>query len=802
MHWVCEDSRGYSVGSEADTQVKEERKMADLSVIGKAIPRLDALEKVTGRAKFTSDFTMPGMLYAKIVKSLYPHARIVRIDTSKPERLPGVRAIVLPEDAPNMRFGHSLFDEFVLPRDNLVRCIGQPIALVVADTIEIAEEAVDMVEVDYEELPAVFDAEEALLENPPAIVHPEMSEGFYSLVSPFSFDPSMPNCFKHFKIRHGDVNKGFEQADIVMGNRYSTARISHSYLETRQVDAWVEPDGTLSIRTSAQTPSVLRLNFAMLFGVPLTKMRVITPYIGGGFGGKVGNETMLEPLALLAAIKTRRPIHLVYTREEEFVGGRHRADVLIYIKDGVKKDGTLVAREMRVILNIGRHAHLGFVITRNMAFGAVGTYRIPNFKWDSYGVYTNNPPTGAFRGFGSPEVNWAIEQQMDRLAEELNIDAVEIRKKNILREGDKDVSGQTTVAIGVGGCLDKVAKAIEWDKKQVQEEGPWKKSKGLAIGSKYTFSVPALATVKVHGDGGVEVRHGNVEIGQGLNTVVAQIAAEEFKIGAGDVKVVYGDTTICPYDYGSVSSRSTFFTGNAVRLACQDAKGRILEKASIRLNTSPDKLNIKAGKVFVTSEPEKGMNIGDLFGAKGVPLRGGEIIGTGTFVVPMVPEDPETGRSERSVTFYSYFAHAVEVAVNMETGEVKVLKIVGAADMGTPINPEMAKAQIEGGFGQGIGTSIYERIVLENGTVVNPNFADYKMPTAAEIPSNRNVKVIMNPVPHREGPFGAKGIGEGTIVPIAPAISNAIYNAIGARIGDLPITREKILNKLAGLGKK
>jgi CO/xanthine dehydrogenase Mo-binding subunit len=775
--------------------------MTELSVVGKVIPRVDALEKVTGKAKFTSDFKMPGMLYGKIVKSRYPHAKILRIETTKAERVSGVKTIVLPEDAPNVRFGYGLCDGFILPRDNIVRCIGQPVAVVVADTLESAEEAVDLVEVDYEELPAVFDAEEALSADPPALVHPEMSEGFFSRMFPFSFDPSMPNCCQHFKVRQGDVNRGFDQSDYVVENRFSTARVSHCSLEPRVVDAWVEGDDTLTMRTTAQTPNGIQTNFAMLYGVSPTKVRVVVPYVGGGFGGKIGNDTMLEPLAMLAAIKSGKPVRLMHTREEEFVGGRHRGDTITYIKDGVKRDGTLVAREMRVILNVGLKADVAHIVARNMAFGTVGTYRIPNFKLDTYGVYTNNPPTGAFRGFGSPEVIWSIEQQMDILAERLGIDSVEIRKRNILREGDKDVCGQTTVAIGVGNCLDRVAEWIGWDAKPVEEQGPWKKGKGIAIGNKYTVSIPASATVKVHSDGTVEVRHGSVEMGTGLNTVLAQIAAEEFGIPVHRIKVVHGDTAICPSDHGPVSSRSTFFTGNAVRLACQDAKMRILEMASMKLGTQAENLTTKEGKAFVTKEPDKFVSISDLF-AFGMPLKGSEVIGTASFSVPTVPEDPKTGQSERIVAYFSHFAHAVECAVNIETGEVRVLKIVGAADMGTPINPKMAEGQIEGGFLQGIGTSIFEQIVLEKGMVANPSFADYRIPTAAEMPPNDKTKAIIEFVPHPEGPSGAKGLGEGVIVAIAPAIANAVYNAVGLRVRDLPISAEKVLKQLKESGYK
>lgn len=769
--------------------------MTELSVVGKDIPRIDALEKVTGRAKFTSDFKMPGMLYGKIVRSRCPHARILRIKTTKAERFPGVRTIVLPEDAPNVRFGYDLCDEFILPRDKIVRCVGQPIAVIVADTLEVAEEAVDLVEVDYEELPAVFDAEEALSATPPALVHPEMSEGFFARSFSFSFDPSMPNCCRHSKIRRGDVEKGFEQSDLVVENRYSTARVSHCALEPHVVNAWVEADGTLTMRTASQTPSRARLNLARLFGVSPTKIRVIVPYVGGGFGSKIGNDALLEALAMLAAIKSGRPVCLAHTREEEFVSGRQRGDTITYIKDGVKRDGTLVAREIKAIMNVGRMADVAHIVVRNWAFSVAGTYRVPNFKWDGYGVYTNNPPAGAFRGFGAPEAIWAIEQQMDILAEKLGLDPVEIRRRNLLREGDRDVCGQTTVAIGMGNCLDRVAEWIEWDAKLVEEEGPWKKGKGIAIGSKYTISAPASATVKVHSDGTVEVRHGNVEIGMGIDTVVAQIAAEELGIPANRVKVVHSDTAICPPDHGALSSRSTFFTGNAVRLACHDAKKRIFELASTKLGTQAENLAIKEGKVFVAKEPDKFVSMQDLFISE-IPLKGGEVIGTANFFVPTIPQDPETGQSERIVAYYGHFAHAVECAVNIKTGEVKLLRIVGAADIGTTINPRMSEGQMEGAFLQGIGTSIFEQIALEKGVMVNPSFIDYKVPTALEMPPNDDVKTIIDSVPHPEGPFGAKGLGEGPILAVAPAFANAVYNAVGVRIKALPISAEEVLKQL------
>jgi len=765
--------------------------MSNSIVIKKDIPRIDAIEKVTGVAKFTSDFKIPGLLYGFIVRSKYPHAKIIKIDITKAQKVPGIRAIIQPEDVPNIRIGYDLCDSFVLPRDGIVRCVGEPIVLIVGDSIEIAEEASELVEIHYEKLPAIFDPEEALSEKPSVIIHPDLSK-YQSIIFPFSFEPKFPNCFQHFRIRQGDVEKGFKESDLILENKFSTARVSHCALEPRVVDAWVEPDGTLTIRTASQTPTSIQHTFAALFGVPLTKIRVLVPYVGGGFGSKIGNDAMLEPIAMIAAIKTRRPVRILHSRKEEFIFGRHRADVVVYIKDGIKKDGRLIAREIKAILNAGMKADVAHIVTRNMAFGAVGTYKIPNFKLDTYGVYTNNPPTGAFRGFGTPEITWAIEQQMDILAEKIGIDPLELRLRNLLKEGEKDACGQITISIGAKDCLKNVANWIGWGVENKNDNTEWKKGKGIAVGNKYTVSIPASATVKIHSDGTIEVRHGSIEIGQGIDTVITQIVAEEFGVSVNSVKIVRGDTSICPPDHGPVSSRSTFFTGNAVRKACQEAKKRLFELAAPKFGVNPNQLNTSDGEIFIISEPEKSINIKEIF-IHDIPFEGAEIIGTANFIIPIVPEEPFTGQSDRIVAYYGHFAHAVEVAVNIYTGEIKILRIAGCADMGDPINPSMAKAQIEGGFLMGIGTSLFEQIILKDGIVLNSNFIDYKIPTPLEMPNNKNVISIISPHSHPEGPFGAKGLGEGVIVPIAPAIANAVYNAVGIRIRDLPITPEKLL---------
>lgn len=765
--------------------------MAKLSVVGKSVPRIDALEKVTGKAKFAGDFKVAGMLHVKVLRSPYAHARIVSIDTSKAEKLPGVRAVVTGKDAPDVRIGMVLNDQYVLCRDSIVRSVGESVVAVAADTVEIAEEALDLIDVNYEELPAVFDPEEAMEEDPPTIIHPDLPS--YTSPAPYikwGFEPGRPNVLYHYTIRNGDVERGFEEADLIVENRFSTCRVVHGQLETHQSIAWVEADGTVVVRTKTQQSSVLQQILARLFSLPVAKMRIIAPYVGGDFGG--GSGVLTEPITILLAMKSGRPVKFVYTREEQFVDGRQQVPIIVYIKDGVKKDGTLVARKIRTIQDSGRHSEMALIVARNSAFGAVGTYRIPNFRLDNYAVYTNNPLTGVYRGLGAPQMIWAIEQQMDIIAEKLGIDPIEIRKKNILREGDRDVLGQITYSIGVEECLDKVAEWIEWSKKPAQKEGPWRKGKGIAIGQKYTMAgTSSVAVVKVHPDETIEVRHGTDELGQGSNTVIAQIAAEEFGVTLDHVNVVRGDTAFCPYDFGAVSSRATFHVGNAVIRACRDAKRQILEMAAGKLGVLAADLEIREGKILVTRWPGKWIKIGDLFNVEGVPISGGEILGRGSFYSPMILEDRETGGSERMLTYFTHVAHAVEVEVNVETGEVKVLRVAGAFDA-KPINPKLVEQQIEGGIGQGISL-VYEQVALENGVVINPNFVDYKMATMTSLPSNENSAPIIVPTPHRDGPFGAKGVGEAGLVPIAPAISNAVYNATGLRIKDLPILREKVV---------
>lgn len=766
--------------------------MEEPKVVGKSVLRLDSAEKVTGRAKFSSDFKMSGMLYTKVLRSPYPHAKILSIDTSKAESLLGVRAVITPEDMPPITTAPLLGDQYVLCQDNIVRCVGEAVAAVAADTIEIAEEALGLIEVDYEELPAVFDVEEAFRTDPPAIVHPDLPKYKALTGLPIRPDPERPNVCQTYKIRSGDVERGFQEADLIVENRFTTARIQHAQLEPHLADAWFEPDGSLTISSSTQLAHLLKSWLGRIFSLPPSKVRILSPYIGGGFGGKGGLRA--EAIAALLAQKSGRPVRLAYTREDMFIFGGHRVPYTIYVKDGAKRDGTLIAREITMMLAIGLYSDFVALLVRRAAAGAVGTYRIPNFKLDSYGVYTNLPLTGALRGFGCPEVEWPIEQQMDIIAEKLGIGPVEIRKKNVLNEGDRDVSGMVTHSIGVRECLDKVAEWIGWGEKPVEEGGPWKRGKGIAIGNKSASAgSTSVVIVKVWQDGMIEVRHSAAQLGQGIKTTLAQIAAEEFGVPVEQIRIVSGDTAYCPFDFGTVASRSLIHNGNALIAACQDAKKQLFKIAASKLGASPEDLATSEGKIYMKAGSEKSINITELFTPLGIPLEEGEILGRGSYTGPMMPEDPETGQSERSVYDYSHTANAVDVAVNVETGEVKVLRSGMACDMGKAINPKIVEGQIEGGIGMGIGTTIYEQVVLYKGAVVNASFTDYHIPTTLDVPKGENSKAMIVEATEPEGPFGAKGVGELPLVAAAPAIANAVYNAVGVRIKDLPLSKERVL---------
>jgi CO/xanthine dehydrogenase Mo-binding subunit len=784
--------------------------MMALSVVAKDLPRIDVLEKVTGKAKFCSDLHIPGMLHAKILRSPHPHAKILNIDTSKAEQLPGVRGVITGKDVPDKRFGVAMFDQHILPKE-VVRYAGEMVAVVAADTVDIAEEAVSLIDVTYEPLQAIFDPEEAIKPDAPVLVHPDMAnyKKAKALGGP-RLDPDKPNVFFHMRVYQGDVDKGFREADMVVENRFTTTAIQHCALEPQVAIAEPAPDGGLVLWVGRQNIFGMRDNICRLFDLQPNKVRAIQGYVGGGFGLK--NRVIVEPIVTALALKTGRPVKLAFTREEVFLQGSHKIPTVTTVKDGVTKDGKLVAREMKVILQGGAYEYNMCLITRNCSFGALGTYSVPNVKFDSYGVYTNEVPRGGFRGLGSNQTNWAVECQMDILAEKLGMDPVEFRRKNILKEGEPNAYGEITHSIGARECLDNLAECIKVDE-EPQSEGLWKRGKAITLANKYSIAPTAsMARVTIGADGMITVHHAADEMGQGCNMVAAQIVAEALGVSVNQIKVVFSDTGTCPYFPGSTSSRTTYNLGNALVMACQKVKQRLLEVASVELNIPADRLETQGGAVYVKDEPEKNLEFWELFrGVRGDRASlgygnytvGGEIVGFDTYEQKYTPEDPMTGQINpedaakglRLCGFFGHMAKAVEVAVNVETGQVKVIRCGMAADI-VPINPKMCEQQMEGGMEMGIGEALFEEIQSENGVIKNPNFTDYRFPTAKDMPYIKDVHNVLCPTPHKDGPFGAKGFSEGAMIGLQAAIANAIYRAIGVRIYDLPITPERILEAL------
>jgi len=765
--------------------------MSDFSIVGKSLPLMDGVEKVTGEGIYGVDVKLPDMLHARLLRSAYAHARILNIDTTEAEKIPGVYALVTARDMPNRRVGLSLKDEFILARDK-VRYIGEAIAAVAAVDLERADEALRAIRVDYEELPPVFDALEALRKDAP-IIHEDLASYEQSSYQIRFMRPiGGTNVASHIKVRKGDVEKAFQEADVVLEETFRCHRIHHCYLEPHAVLADYRKD-KITVWTNGQRPFDICNYVADLFGIPISKVRIVNTKIGGGFGGKI--TARLEPIAIALSRKSRRPVKLVLTRQEEFTGfgGQHSA--LVRIKSGAKKDGRLIALEMETVWDAGAYADGGIsVASMAGAAGAPGPYRIANLKVDSYLVYTNKANPTALRGMGMQQIAWAVESQMDMMAERIGIDPVEFRVLNAFEEGDRSATGEVLDSVSVKECIRKVAEAIEWGK---PSQDP---NRGKAICAWHKFSAPGTtssALVKINGDGSVTLLTGASEIGQGSNTVLAQIAAEELGIGLEEISVISGDTDATPFDHGSFSSRVTHHTGNAVRMAAQDARRQLLEVAVQMLQPSevtPEALEIKDRRIFVKSDPQIGLPFAEAALASrvryGSPIVGrGAFRGRGSHLL-----DPETGQSKKpAASEWVYMAQGAEIEVDPETGMIEILRLVGAFDCGKAINPLSVRCQIQGGTMMGVGLALYEEMVYEDGQMVNPNFMDYMIPTAQEAPP---IEALVVEKPHPAGPYGAKGIGEASIVLVAPAIGNALYAATGIRIKDLPLSPHRVLTAL------
>ena len=751
--------------------------MSRHSVIGKSVPRVDTKVKATGVAKYTDDLEFPRMLYSKVLRSPYPHAKILSINTSKAERVKGVEAVIYRDNVPRVLFGDYIRDQSVVALDK-VRYIGEPIAAVAAVDLDTAEEALSLIEVNYEELEPIFNPEKAL-EEKTNLIHEKLGNYEYPPVVPKPMGGT--NICSHAQYNRGDVNQGFKEAYKVYEDRFTTQIVHHSYIEPHIFVAAVDPSDNITIHGTFQSPFDTKGELARIFQVPESKVRVIVPFVGGGFGGK--SKTKVEPIAVSLAQKSGKPVKMTMSREEEFIGSVVRHPTITHIKTGVSRDGKLLARTVKIIYDTGAYGDDGPYVADYGAQCVAGPYQIPNVSIDGYSVYTNKPVAGAMRGFGNPQPTTAYESQMDTIAEDLGIDPLEIRLKNAVEEGStQSATGEILHSVGLKETLKKATDNIEWGKERVP-------GRGIGIACTQHFMVAFLlssALVRVNEDGKVEIFNGAQELGQGVSTILIQIASEIMDIPTDQISKAMVDTQITPYDFGAVGSRETFFSGNSVKLATEDAKRQLISLAAEKLGVSSDDLVCAKGRVFVKREPEKSSTFEEL-ALYGRSSKKGPIIGKASF-----DQTASAGQSQFS-TGWMYGTQVAEVEVDRETGEVKILKIVAAHDVGKAINPFNCEQQVEGALVTGLGFGLYEELTLDAGKAINASFVDYKIPRAQDIPE---IIPIIVEAPHKEGPFGAKGLGEVPNIPTAAAISNAICNAVGVRIKDLPITPEKIVRAL------
>ena len=747
-------------------------------VAGQSLPRIDAPGKVTGSAVYAADFALPGMLYGKVFRSAEPHARLVRLDTTRAASIPGVRAVVTAADAADVRYGAAVKDEPVFASD-VVRYVGQPVAAVAAVTLEAAEAALAAIEAQYEPLPPVLDLAAALAPGAP-LVH----EGWrdYTAIPILQRDGNVCN---RARIVVGDVERGWVEADHVLEHRFTTAMVHQGYTEPRAAVAAWDSSGQVTVWSNTQLPFDVQATLADILATVPSKVRIIVPGVGGGFGGKL--RIGVEHFAALLARKSGRPVKVMTTSEEELVAAYPRQGTVIELKTGVTRDGRLTARQGRIYFDTGAFAGSGPGVASVATMVLAGPYRTPNLHLEGYAVYTNKTNCGSYRAPSGPQSNFAVESQMDIIADALGIDPLELRLRNIVHEGDEGPTGQVLSAVGLEECLRRAADAIGWpDRRPAPGRG-----KGLAIGWWTTTGGSSGVYVKINPDGSVTLNTGAVEIGTAALTGAAQVLAEALGVDLADITVISGDTFSTPFDFGAQGSRTAFAVGNACRAAAAELQRKLFELAAAHLKTDADTLELRDKHVV---GPGGRVTLAEL--ARQSQVAGGGMIAHGTFIAPGTAYDTKRVEGHAYPAFHSpsFHAHAVDLSVDAETGEVTIHRYVVAQDVGFALNPTYIEGQIEGGVAQGLGQTLSEEIVYRDGRVLNANLTDYKMPTTLDVP---RIESILVEHPGRVGPFGAKGVGEPPNIEPPAAVANAIAAAVGTRITALPITAERIVRGLS-----
>lgn len=756
--------------------------MNDFKWVGKPIARVDARGKVTGEQRYMGDLKPAGLAYGRVLRSKHPHAAIRAVDTSRAERAPGVIRVLTWRDVGGLNgYGIAVPDQPVLCRDK-VRYMGDAVALVIAESPEEADRALDLVEVDYEPLP--------LVDDPEAAMEPD---------SPRVHDSGNVHMRTH--VENGDVEQGFAQSDVIVEGTYRLPRQMHAFMEPEQGVGVPGPDGEVTVYCGGQHPYRDQMQISRALGIKPSKIRVVASPTGGAFGGK--DEVTLQILLAMGALATHRPVKIVLSREESTVAGWKRHPMTICMKTGARRDGTLIAHKVRLVSDTGAYASLGGPVTNLALEGCTGVYRIPNIVMDGYCVYTNNGVAGAFRGFGQLQANFAIENQMDRLADALGIDPVQIRLKNALNPGDPNPLGHNMVeSVGAIPTIEAAAKCDIWvnrDEYCRESSAPWRRrGVGLATemqGTGLGVGLPdyGAAIIKLQGDGTWTLGLSCPEIGQGNSTTYAQMAAEVLEVQVEDVQVFVGDTGLGPDSGSCTASRSVYTGGNAIYRAGAAMRDKLREEAAGIWGCDPEEV-VYADGVCRRADGSAGITVREI-GARAA-AEGREITADGAFIWP-VSKVQIPGAVGLPHIINTYITHVALVEVDEMTGEASLLRAFAAIDCGRVINPQGLRGQSEGGMVMGMGYALMEDTIIEGGKTMTPNFSTYIIPTSMDAP---DMDTIACEVLEPSGPYGAKGVGEAVMVPIAPAITLAIKNAVGARISHVPATGERVFRGMRCAG--
>lgn len=754
--------------------------------VGKRVPPIDSPIKATGLAEYLADLRLPGMAYGKVLRSAHPHARIRSIDTSRAERQPGVLGVASRHNTAPVKWGIFIRDEQTFCHEK-ARFIGDEVAAVAAETPEAAEEALSLIRVEYEPLPAYFTPEEAMAEGA-AGIHEEGKR----------------NCASEFCVERGDVGAAFRTADKTFEETFETHMVHQAYIEPTGVMGQWRDNGTVTVWGPLQSPFTVR-EYMLSPGLqlPEEKIQVVQTRSGGAFGGKLDVKLLL--IAAFLSREAKRPVQIVLTPEEDIANMRPRMPARFHIQSAFSKDGKLMGKRVDVTADNGAYSSFSPAIASSMAVRTDSLYKTPNVRATGQLAYTNTEPSGQFRGFGNLQASFCLESHLDTVAEGLGMDPVDLRMRNFTEPGETTVHGWRISTCGIKECVEKVARSIGWREKRRRSGRSGGAVKARGVGLACTIHVTSNSThaahfrngkdeaegeVRIGEDGGVQVLSGEAELGEGAATVMALIAAEELGVDYKSIQVPHVDTLRHPYGLGTYASRATFMGGHATLLAARAAREKLLRRASQVLEADASALATEEGRVFVQGAPARSLSFGEVIAQSG----GQPIEEKSHYVSSGESFDPVTKYGHTAPT-YSFAAHAAEVEVDRETGEISVLRVVCAHDLGRALNPLGAEGQIEGGAVQSIGFGIMEEIQKKNGAVVNANFEGYLIPTSMDAPECQPIFVeTLDP----QGPFGGKGLAETAINPTAGAVANAVYNAVGARVRKLPITPERVLAAMAG----